>query len=254
MLWKKEQTPVVDTQNVPILNEDLMATMIPKEGEQAPLDVLIVLGRGIDEHGNLSETGRQRADYAARLVELGIVKTVIFSGGHSWQQEEQAKETGTVFASEGSGMMHRAQAYLEERNVSRIGTRFIAEKKSTTTAENFANTKGILDWLGYDKKSVIGIMSDDLHFSAGRIQLLGSVALPGNHKTIVRIENATVPTPEQIQEEKLITLATRLFMVGVRKGNVAGMMRRHDALAKVNRWRQKFNGSKQTNIDFTINS
>jgi hypothetical protein len=57
--------------------------------ESTEVDAMVVLGRGINEQGELSQTGYDRARAAAHLTYLmsnGPLRTVVNTGGRSWKQ------------------------------------------------------------------------------------------------------------------------------------------------------------------------
>ena len=228
----------------PLLTPDL-------EQQLEPMDAILILGRGISDEGELSQTGKDRAEAAARLLLLGKTDTLIFSGGHSWQQEQEYRRTGKIIPSEADAMMRHAIQYLGETYDPRI-MRIYAETKSTNTVENFVYSKQILADLGLlDPDKTIGVMSDELHFREERIQLYGGLTIPGMHKIILRLPNAEDPTEAKAKEEQKVTQLSRLAMVGVRRGGENAVRRRMRLLTAANNIRQILNSGRQQNLDFS---
>lgn len=191
--------------------------------EVPPIDALLVLGRGIDRHGNLSPTGLARVEEALRIARVCVPQVVVFSGGHSWVQELAGDEV----PSEGGAML----AYANVCGATELSdTRFVAEEESTSTVENMVNSKPLLT-LGPEEAS-LGIVSDRLHFTGGRIDYLAGLVFPG-----VQIHSFCITeevTPEALRAEKLVSTMTKLCMWGVRPGNDRAIMRRQRGLERAN--------------------
>ncbi len=190
---------------------------------QLPVDPL-VLGRGINKEGILSPTGVERSKVAVQIARMLVPKVVVFSGGHSWRQEL----TGAEMPSEGDAMLAYAQEYMGTDIPP--ATQFLAEGKSTSTVENMVNSKPLLGLS--ENQSSLGILSDGLHFSQGRIEFLAGLVFPGSR--ICPFYVAKEETPEAVREEKLITIMTKAFMIGVRAGDSRAIMRRQRGLESVN--------------------
>jgi hypothetical protein len=113
------------------------------------------------------------------------------------------------------------------------GTQFLAEETLNSTVENMVNSKRMLTPEEGELK-VLGVLSDERHFSRGRIQYLGGLIFPDASVVSYQIANAHEPTPEEITEENLTNMMTRLVMSGVTLGNDRAIMRRQHALEKGN--------------------
>lgn len=223
---------LLDRQNASVIAPEPVLITPELEPFVEPLDFLIVLGCGIDRYGNLEEAAIQRAEAAARLVRLGLVRQVIFSGGHSVRQEHERKKYGTHFPAEANAMVSHAIRYLGD-DLPYEGV-FTAENNSLSTVENLVRSRVLMEKYGLGPNSVVGIMSDERHFSAGRIQKLGSLVLPGLQKRVLRLPNAEHLTEADRQKEKVSAFFSRLYLAGVPYGNTNAIMRRRHAVEHLN--------------------
>jgi len=190
------------------------------------IDALLVLGRGIESDGTLSETGFERTKAAVGLTRVVLPKIVVFSGGRSWRQAR----AGVLPPSEGGAMLRYAQQLMG--NHPPKGVEFLAEEMSESTVANMVASKPLLQ-LG--AHATLGLMSDRLHFSQGRPQFLASRVFPDTTVVPLIVENSHPPSADDIAEERHATLATMLAMTGVNRGNDRAIMRRQRVLERLNR-------------------
>ncbi len=106
-------------------------------------DVAIVLGAGTTD-GNLSPIFRERLNHSIYLYNKDIIKNVILTGGYGRGQKLSDSEI--------------AKQYCISKGIP--NDVIIIEKKSNYTIENLAESKLILDSLGF--KSVL-LVTDPLH-------------------------------------------------------------------------------------------
>jgi len=198
----------------------LVSQHIPKQH----IDSLLVLGRGIDQDGVLSETGFERARVAVEIAQIVLPKVVVFSGGRSWVQVMRAEQP----PSEGGAMLDYALQIMDGDEPADV--QFAAEEESTSTVGNMVLSKPLLD-LDSGNPS-IGILSDALHFSQRRIHRLARRVFPGADIVPYVLANDREPTPEAVREERLAARITRAAMFGV-AGDDA-IMRRHQMIQTVN--------------------
>jgi hypothetical protein len=189
-----------------------------------PIGALLVLGRGIDTDGVLSQTGYERTEVAIDIARLLHPKFIVFSGGHSWAQDMENHE----YPSEGDAMLAHALAYLGDEEL--LETQLISENESVSTVENMVNSKILLE--PAIKGETLGLLSDDLHFSKGRAQFLAGLVYPNISTEIFQISREI--SVSEIREEKLINLMTRIAMFGVTPGNDIAIMRRQHGFEKTN--------------------
>lgn len=190
------------------------------------IDALLVLGRGIEPDGTLSETGFERTKAAVELTRVVLPKVVVFSGGRSWRQAQ----AGISPPSEGGAMLHYAHKLMGDHPPR--GVEFLAEETSESTVANMVKSKPLLK-LG--AHATLGLMSDRLHFSQGRPQFLASRVFSNTTVVPLVIENSHPPSADDITEERRATLASMLAMTGVTKGDDTAMMRHQRALEWLNR-------------------
>lgn len=200
-----------------------IASIIPK------LDTLLVLGKGIGTDGGLTPDSKYRTDVAASIIRECTPTQVIFTGGHSWQQELAGDKT----PSEGSTMLEYAKTLIdsgEHANTSKLSF----ENSSFSTVENFVNVKPLLPKEGDD--AIIGVMSNTLHFSRGRIRYLIETVYPNAREIVgIILPEINELRQAQIKEERMINLATHTVMLGVKKGDSKAIMCRQHILEVINR-------------------
>jgi hypothetical protein len=197
---------------------------LPEITPPQPIDALLVLGRGIEPDGTLSQTGFERAEVAVDIARRLIPRVVVFSGGHSWVQALE----GITPPSEGGAMLAHASRFIDDDLRSR--TRFLAEETSTSTVANMVNSR---PQLGLSESGArLGILSDSLHFRFGRAQRLARLVFPNTVITPLQIDREE--TPGSVRDEKLTALMTRVAMAGVSAGNEQAIMRRQRALERGN--------------------
>lgn len=193
------------------------------------VDALIVLGKGIDEDGNLSESGRERVPVALEVARELMPRVVVFSGGHSWVQERD----GINPPSEGGAMLRLAQQELSQHGDA-LDAELLAEETSINTVGNFINSKPLLN-LGRGDK--LGVVSDSLHFLYQRPLNIARKVLPG-----VDVYPITFPMRyssykerrRHEREEFLASAASRLVLLGVEPGDTDTIARRQQRLHSVN--------------------
>jgi len=190
------------------------------------IDALLVLGRGIEPDGTLSETGFERTKAAVELSRVVLPKVVVFSGGRSWRQSR----AGILPPSEGGAMLRYAQQIMSNRPPK--GVEFLAEEMSESTVANMVASKSLLQ-LG--AHATLGLMSDRLHFSQGRPQFLAIRVFPNTTVVPLIVENSHPPSADDIAEERRATLVTMLAMTGVNRGDDRAIMRRQRILERLNR-------------------
>lgn len=196
--------------------------------EQLPeVDVLLVLGRGIDCEGSLSETSKLRAELGAHISRLAVNQAVVFSGGRSWRQVLNKENT----PSEGGAMLDYTLDWLGSDAPD--GVQLLAEEASTSTLENFVLSKRLWEERGL-RPGTVGVLSDTLHFSHGRIHLLGALALPGITKYPFRFEDPSVMSPENKREEIKNSLATKVLLAGAPYGNDNALLKRQALKTSIN--------------------
>lgn len=201
--------------------------MTPAKEATARLSALLVLGRGIAESGQPSETSKARAKIAIDIARDTLPDIVVFSGGHSWAQELQH----IITPSEGGAMLTCAMHYLAAAGPAALQhTAFRTEETSISTVENMVNSKPLLKLKSGD---TLGILSDKLHCSQGRVAYLAKLVFPNTDIRVYDIVPFEYP-PAAEAEEKRVTQVTKLFMAGVESGNGRAIMRRQRALEHVN--------------------
>lgn len=191
------------------------------------LDSLLVLGRGIDEQGNLSETGFDRARVAVDIARCALPQVIVFSGGRSWVQVER----GIHPPSEGGAMLRYAQESMVDSQLPT--TVFKAEEESTSTAENMVLSRAMLA-LPDSNEATLGILSDELHFSRGRVDHLAGLVFPRVKIVPFILENRPDASPAARREEKISAAVTRVAMLGVTPGNDHEIMQRQRILERGN--------------------
>lgn len=193
------------------------------------VDALLVLGRGIDADGHLTESGRERVPVALAAARVLTPRVVVFSGGHSWVQERD----GIDPPSEGGAMLRLAHQEMGQ-NGSLPDAAPIAEETSTSTVGNFINSKPLLDLQPGDK---LGIVSDDLHFLHRRPQNIAHKVLPGVevHPIVfpMRFSSHTERRHHE-REEFLASVALRLVLLGVKPGDTDTIAHRQQRLYDMN--------------------
>lgn len=139
-----------------------------------PPSAVIVLGAGVNET-TPSLVLSSRLDAAVDYLEtISPDIPVVLSGGQG--PGENVTEAEAMYA------------YLTERKID--GKRLYREEKSTTTAENLAYSRAILDDLGVDMHSgYVTVVTSDFHM--GRVYYLASAAGP---MTVCGV-TATLPYP-----------------------------------------------------------
>lgn len=195
--------------------------MIPENLEH--VDALLVLGRGIDAGGELSQSGRDRVPFAIEVARRLFPKVVVFSGGRSWVQARD----GVQPPSEGGASLDLANEYLASHPLT--GVRFTKEETSESTAANMANSKNLL---GLPRGGTLGIVSDELHFLHGRPQYLAGKVFP--RAKIFPIILPMEYTPAEARTEQLTTLVTRMLLLGIRPGDTDAIMQRQHRLEDIN--------------------
>ena len=201
-----------------------IASIIPK------LDCLVVLGKGIGADGVLTPASQYRTEVAAAIIQQSQPMQVIFTGGHSWQQEL----SGEVTPSEGSTMLAYVKILIGAEKMQNKASMLLCENASYSTVENFINVKPIL--LNNGNDAVIGVLSNDWHFSQGRIRYLTSITYPQVRETVgIVLPEISLLHPSQLKEERLVNLATRMMMLGIRKGDSATILHRQRILEAINR-------------------
>ena len=188
------------------------------------MDALLVLGRGIDEHGVLSETSQLRAALAVDIARIVAPRIVVFSGGHSWRQERAGEDV----PSEGGAMLAFARARIGQNDLEDVT--FLAEEQSLSTIENLVNSKPLLE---LSDGETLGVLTDVLHDQYGRVTYSTRLVFPKQHSHVLAI-TPNRASPDTEAEEKLATAAMKVFMFGVRRGNDAAIMRRQHLLEKAN--------------------
>lgn len=207
------------------------------------LDALLVLGRGIDEYGQLSETSRLRTRMAVDLALIAMPSVVVFSGGSSWKQRLEGEEPPI---SEGAGMLAEAREYIAELGEEKFAgiTLFLDEKESGSTTENMEKSRGLLNLP--KRGGVLGIMTDELHNREKRVDFLAKLVFP---KTAIVVYD-TVPNPDiteaDVALEKKTALATRVAMFGVWRGHGKAIMRRQRMLERANALRERLSKAKDS--------
>jgi hypothetical protein len=187
-----------------------------------------VLGRGIDGGGELTADNLSRSQVAVHIGELLRPRVVVFSGGQSWRQGEQAEPSSI---SEGEAMLKHAKKYAIRRRNRPLPDKieWLAENESTSTVGNLAYCR---DLINLRPREILAYLTDDLHDLYQRPFFLSNLVYP-RHK-IVPITIPTVITPAQNDEERRMAYATRFFMFGVKAGNIDAIMRRQRALESAN--------------------
>ena len=203
--------------------KDIMPTLELDPYES--IDALLVLGRGIDSNGELSETSRERSEIAIDIARILEPHIVMFSGGHSWQQELD----GLDIPSEGYEMLSHAVDYIDDGHPLSESVLLLYEDLSTSTTRNMVNSKPNL---GLERGSRLGILSDELHFSQGRVQYLAELVFP--HVDIVPFQIPIEHGPGALREERLTTIMTRMAMTGVRAGSDKAIAHRQELLERGN--------------------
>jgi|GEM_PF-3516980 len=189
-----------------------------------PVDALLVLGRGIDESGVLSETSRLRAEMAVEIAQQLLPRVVVFSGGHSWVQELGGFEV----PSEGAAMLDVARARYDQLGLT--GIELAAEVTSMSTVENMVNSRPQLGLRDGDR---LGVLTDGLHDSRGRVSYLAKLVFSKQQIQVFDIV-PNEPNPGAGSEERLATIMTKAAMLAVTPGNDAAIMRRQRLLERAN--------------------
>jgi hypothetical protein len=199
------------------------------------IDALLILGRGVDEQGALSETGQERVQAAAWLgaVLAPELRVIVASGARSWKQTAD----GIITPSEGGTMLQDLTTTFETTYGGvPDGLELQAEEASTSTVENFVNSSPLLN---LQKGERLGVLSDPLHFMFYRPQYLGRLTLPDTCIVPLELPAHKTPTLPETTEELVSTIAARILMAGVKKGN-------HDSIMRQQRRLQAFNTTIRT--------
>ena len=214
-----------------------------------PVDALIVLGRGIEPSGELSETDKRRAIEAVYIGTFLRPRVVVFSGGRAWRQ---VPDNENMVMSEGATMLNYATrfatAHQSERQLPQQ-TEWLAEGLSTSLTGNFINSA---DLINLRQGEILGYLTDEVQDHYHRPLLLAQLVFPGHEilpLTIPVIDEDIQRTKEQtkvlieardkaIAEEHRIAFATKIAMFGVWPGNFHAIRRRQRALEAANRQAQ----------------
>jgi len=197
---------------------------LPEFISQQPIDALLVLGRGIEPDGTLSQTGFERAEAAVDIARLLTPRVVVFSGGHSWAQALE----GITPPSEGGVMLAHASGFVDDDVRSR--TSFLAEETSTSTVANMVNSRSLLRLP--ENGARLGVMSDVLHFDSGQVPYAAGLVFPNAEIIPFKINRGE--TPGSVYEAKLTIFMTKVAMAGVKAGDERTIMRRQRALERGN--------------------
>jgi hypothetical protein len=152
---------------------------------------------------------------------------------NSWNQELSGQKAPI---SEAQAMLAAAKAYVRDEMPEALGLlkNFSTEGTSTSTTENLVNAKRLLiESLGGVALNRAGIVTDELHKKFGRIDFLAKLIFPGVAIKKFLVKNNDVPA-RAVRKELLTTVATRAFMLGVRPGDLDGIMKRQHALELTN--------------------
>jgi DUF218 domain len=199
-----------------------------------PVDAIIVLGRGVEGDGTLSDKCKYSAEVAVELAHLLVPRVVVFSGGRSWQQVQ----AGEMPPAEGARMRELAMD-LDGSNYGDVP--FEEETESTSTVENFVNSASLLNLRPGDR---LGILSDRLHHRFGRPMAIGKLVLPGVKLFPFEVPDISEPRKIDIIEEAVSAAMTKIFMFGVEPGNVVDIMSRQRKIEKINSLRPNITAPK----------
>src|SRR5690242_13867301 len=118
--------------------------------EPFQIDAMLVLGRGIEGDGTLSDWSRERAEVAVGVASALLPRVVVFSGGRSWQQAA----SGIAPPSEGGTMLQHANVVADNALPTQI--EWYAEETSESTVANMVNSHSLL---GLCAGETLGILS-----------------------------------------------------------------------------------------------
>ncbi len=120
-----------------------------KGDEIEEVDVVIVLGRVLDENNKISRVFKARLDFAFFLYSIGVAKKIFICGGL----------TGNATISEAeAGKRYLIDCGVKENDI-------MIEDKSRHTLENLKNARDKIRKLSFKK---LAIVSDSLHLARAR--------------------------------------------------------------------------------------
>jgi len=134
--------------------EGLIITQGERDNDAIPVDAIIVLGAGVNGE-RPSLTLRTRIDAAAAYMEKHPDVPVVLSGGQG-----------------PSELITEAECMRRElrRDSEGWNARLLLEEHSTSTAENFAFSKELLQEYGLDTETaVIGVVTNDFHIFRAKL-------------------------------------------------------------------------------------
>lgn len=146
------------------------------DAEDAPVCAVIVLGAGVNGE-TPSLTLRTRIDAAAEYIRSHDGVPVILSGGRGPGEDITEAEC-----------MRRA---LVSRGID--ANRLHLEERSTSTAENMAFSRALLESLGVDTTQRVALVTSDFHFCRARLLWGGaSAAVPAHFPSALYYRALTV--------------------------------------------------------------